>query len=66
MQLTYKYFESEDLTMERFVCIWYDMNKEVCREVINASSKSEAERIAHMNHSEDPAPLLTVVKESDL
>ena len=52
--------------MERFVCIWYDMNKEVCREVINASSKSEAERIAHMNHSEDLAPLLTVVKESDL
>ena len=52
--------------MERFVCIWYDMNKEVYREVVTAKNKTDAEAIAHSNHSSDPAPLLTVVKEDEL
>ena len=54
--------------MRRWVCIWYDMTKELHRETIEAKTAEEAKSIAYSLHKEyqNPNYQLTIVEEDKL
>lgn len=50
----------------KFVCIWYNMDSEVKRDIIHANSSEEASMKVHAKYQPgcEPAPCISIVPES--